>query len=81
MMKTVDLFAGCNNVRPLTTIERSYIQTFPKEFRFEGNQSNLEQMLGNAVPVKLAEYVGLCIFEYLKDNRVSPQKHLQLTLF
>jgi DNA (cytosine-5)-methyltransferase 1 len=76
-----DVYGIDNNVRPLTTIERSYIQTFPKEFRFEGNKSNLEQMLGNAVPVKLAEYVGLCIFEYLKDNSVSPRKHLQLTLF
>ncbi|WP_103867469.1 DNA cytosine methyltransferase [Aquimarina sp. I32.4] len=56
-----------NNVRPLTTIERSYIQTFPKSFKFEGTKTNLEQMIGNAVPVKLAEYVGRCIMEYLSD--------------
>ena len=46
------------NVRPLTTIERSYIQTFPKEFKLKGTKSKLEQMIGNAVPVKLAEYVA-----------------------
>lgn len=51
-------------LRPLTTIERSYIQTFPKTFEFKGNKSNLEQMIGNAVPVKLAEYVAGCILEY-----------------
>jgi DNA (cytosine-5)-methyltransferase 1 len=56
-------------LRPLTTIERSYIQTFPKTFKFKGNKSDLEQMIGNAVPVKLAEYVASCILEYI-ENRV-----------
>ncbi|MBE9095668.1 DNA cytosine methyltransferase [Tychonema sp. LEGE 07203] len=54
-------------LRPLTTIERSYIQTFPKTFKFKGNKSDLEQMIGNAVPVKLAEYVAGCILEYIED--------------
>jgi DNA (cytosine-5)-methyltransferase 1 len=47
-----------DNVRPLTTIERSYLQTFPKGFKLQGTKSELEQMIGNAVPVKLAEYVA-----------------------
>lgn len=55
-------------LRPLTTIERSYIQTFPKTFKFQGNKSDLEQMIGNAVPVKLAEYVAGCIIEYIEDS-------------
>ncbi len=54
-------------LRPLTTIERSYIQTFPRDFKFKGNKSDLEQMIGNAVPVKLGEYVANCILEYRKD--------------
>lgn len=54
-------------LRPLTTLERSYIQTFPKTFKFQGNKSDLEQMIGNAVPVKLAEYVAGCILEYIED--------------
>lgn len=49
------------DLRPLTTIERSYIQTFPKNFIFTGSKTQLEQMIGNAVPVKLAEYVANCI--------------------
>jgi DNA (cytosine-5)-methyltransferase 1 len=53
------------HLRALTTLERSYLQTFPKTFKFQGNKSELEQMIGNAVPVKLAEYVALCIREYL----------------
>lgn len=62
-------------LRPLSTIERSYIQTFPKTFKFKGNKSDLEQMIGNAVPVNLAEYVARCILEYIEDdsNRASYQ--------
>lgn len=51
-------------VRALTTIERSYVQTFPKDFKFKGTKSNLEQMIGNAVPVNLAEYVAMAIKEF-----------------
>lgn len=56
------------DLRALTTLERSYIQTFPKSFVFdEENQSktDLEQMIGNAVPVKLAEFVARCLLGYL----------------
>jgi DNA (cytosine-5)-methyltransferase 1 len=66
-------------VRPLTTIERSYLQTFPKDFKFFGNKSDLEQMIGNAVPVKLAEYVANCIKKYqtdFKENSVLQVKQL-----
>ena len=66
-------------VRPLTTIERSYLQTFPKDFKFFGNKSDLEQMIGNAVPVKLAEYVANCIKEYqadFRENKIIEPKQL-----
>lgn len=56
-------------VRPLTTIERSYIQTFPKSFIFSGNKTDMEQVIGNAVPVKLGEYVANCINEYILDRK------------
>lgn len=55
-------------VRPLTTVERSYIQTFPDNFVFKGTKTNLEQMIGNAVPVNLATFVGEAIQAYLKDK-------------
>ncbi len=67
------------NVRPLTTIERSYLQTFPKDFKFFGNKSDLEQMIGNAVPVKLAECVANSINEYqtkLADGKIIKTKQL-----
>ena len=38
----------------------------PESFIFEGNKTAVEQAIGNAVPVKLAEYVANCILEYRK---------------
>ncbi|WP_199310318.1 DNA cytosine methyltransferase [Phormidium tenue] len=55
-------------VRPLTTIERSYIQTFPESFKFFGTKTNLEQMIGNSVPVNLAYFVGSNILKYFKEE-------------
>ncbi|YAF94296.1 MAG: DNA cytosine methyltransferase [Nodularia sp. CChRGM 3473] len=56
------------NSRPLTTRERSYIQTFPHDFIFTGSKTDLEQMIGNAVPVKLAEYIAKCLLMYIQDQ-------------
>ncbi len=70
-----------DNVRPLTTIERSYIQTFPKTFKFNGTKTNLEQIIGNAVPVKLGEYVARCISEFIADKKVNKHRRFgQLTM-
>ncbi|MCL2557489.1 MAG: DNA cytosine methyltransferase [Treponema sp.] len=51
-------------VRPLTTLERSQIQTFPDNFIWEGSKTDIEQMVGNAVPVNLAKFVAHAIIEY-----------------
>lgn len=58
-----------DGIRPLTTLERSMIQTFPRNFRFLGSKTDMEQMIGNAVPVNLAKYVGECIMTYLGIQR------------
>jgi DNA (cytosine-5)-methyltransferase 1 len=63
-----DLVDITENLRPLTTIERSYIQTFPESFIFSGCKTDLEQVIGNAVPVKLAEFIANCIKEYIADK-------------
>ena len=55
-------------IRSLTTKERSLIQTFPKEFHFEGSKTDIEQMIGNAVPVNLAKYVASTIATYLSNH-------------
>jgi len=48
----------------LTTKERSLIQTFPADWEMIGARSDIEQIIGNAVPVKLAEFVGRAIKEW-----------------
>lgn len=58
-------------VRALTIEERSYVQTFPKNFIFKGTKTNLNQMIGNAVPVKLAEYVANALKAY--DCKSKPE--------
>lgn len=55
-------------VRELTTKERSYIQTFPESFVLEGKKTDLEQAIGNAVPVKLAEFIAQRIVEYSRQK-------------
>lgn len=66
-------------VRPLTTKERSLIQTFPKEWELVGGKSDLEQIIGNAVPVRLAAFVGRAIKEYLADENSYASVDLQPT--
>lgn len=64
-------------IRPLTTLERARIQTFPIDFQWPiSNKSDLEQLIGNAVPVNLAKLVGGAILAYSKsiDSRIEIDK-------
>ncbi|MDJ0536387.1 MAG: DNA cytosine methyltransferase [Xenococcaceae cyanobacterium MO_207.B15] len=70
--------ADLATVRPLTTIERSYIQTFSKTFKFQGTKTDLEQMIGNAVPVNLAKFVAKSILQYIENGDIDL---LQMSLF
>ena len=77
-----DAASVTDKVRPLTTEERSYIQTFPVGFKFQGTKTDVEQMIGNAVPVKLAEYVARALQRYIADREIgkveSPPLQLKL---
>ena len=42
----------------LSTQERAWIQTFPKDYIWIGSKTDVEQMIGNAVPVNLASFVA-----------------------
>ena len=57
--------------RCLTPKERSLIQTFPDSFTFVGGKSDVNSMIGNAVPVNLATYVGRALLNYIKENEGS----------
>lgn len=75
---SADLSEG---VRPLTTKERSLIQTFPKDYVFVGSKTEKETMIGNAVPVKLAEYVAKSILDYIAESERIKQTTLDSRKF
>lgn len=65
-------------------MESSYksgiIQTFPEDFSFDGTKTDIEQMIGNAVPVNLGYFVADAIFRYSGDERVYPRAKRRLNI-
>lgn len=56
-----------DDIRTLTTRERASVQTFPETFGFVGTKTNVNQMIGNAVPVELARRLALTATEILSE--------------
>lgn len=71
-------YVDLSKIRPLTTIERSYIQTFPKDFIFTGTKTDLEQMIGNAVPVNLAKFIAKSIQKFTENPLAGKYKATDL---
>jgi DNA (cytosine-5)-methyltransferase 1 len=63
------------NLRSLTTYERARLQTFPQEYHWIGTKTDIELMIGNAVPVKLAEFLANRIIEF---HQKSHKSYMQL---
>jgi DNA (cytosine-5)-methyltransferase 1 len=53
--------------RPLSIRESARIQTFPDSFTFHGSMSSQYRQIGNAIPVKMAEYMGQSIKDWLQQ--------------
>lgn len=72
-----------DGIRPLTTKERSFIQTFPETYKFIGTRSEIEQMIGNAVPVNLGKFVAIAIKDFIENRPLIPSvvKSKQFNLF
>ncbi len=64
-----DASSVTRRLRALTTYERARLQSFPSNFIWPGSKTDVEQMIGNAVPIKLAEFVGRIVISYLKPVR------------
>lgn len=59
-----------DGITQLTLRQRATIQTFPQDYKFENLQISrceLEQMVGNAVPVDLARFVANRLQEYIQS--------------
>lgn len=53
----------------LTTPERALIQTFPADFKWVGSKTDVEQMIGNAVPVNLAQYIAKIVNAFVEGKK------------
>jgi DNA (cytosine-5)-methyltransferase 1 len=62
------------SLRSLTSEERAWIQTFPKSFKLVGSKSDIEQVIGNAVPVKLACYVASHLAQYIQSLQTTGER-------
>lgn len=63
-----DPVAMSAEIRSLTCHERSMIQTFPSNYIWEGSKTQLNQAIGNAVPVKFAEYIANSIKQFINET-------------
>lgn len=71
-----DPVESLEGIRALTTKERSLIQTFPDDFNFSGSKTDIEQMIGNAVPVNLGKFIAESIRSYANiPAHVEPKKY------
>lgn len=66
-------------LRALTTLERALIQTFPPSFKWQGTKTDKEQMIGNAVPVKLAEFVAKALQYHINECETEKADFLQFS--
>jgi DNA (cytosine-5)-methyltransferase 1 len=65
--------AAIADAKPLTSKQRSRIQTFSQEFEFDDDLFawEMDLMVANAVPVELARFVAMAITEYERMSRVN----------
>ena len=60
-------FGDKGTTRRLSWREAAAIQTFPTDLEFSGDLTSIYKQIGNAVPVKLAEFVANYIRPYLEQ--------------
>ncbi len=63
------VFGSNGETRRLSWREVAAIQTFPRETTFFGDLTSIYKQIGNAVPVKLAEFVANYIRPYLEEAK------------
>ncbi len=60
--------------RVISAREMARLQTFPDTFIFEGSMKKAMWQIGNAVPPRLAECIGLALVPYLNDIVLNRKK-------
>jgi DNA (cytosine-5)-methyltransferase 1 len=64
------------SVRYFTVFEAKKLQTFPDNFIITGTWGEALRQIGNAVPVALAEKLGVALWDLLNDGPTSPNHSL-----
>jgi DNA (cytosine-5)-methyltransferase 1 len=72
--------APADQVRALTPQERARIQTFPISHVFEGTRTDIDMMVANAVPTRLAAHVAGAIMEFEAASCVRPDDQFRVWL-
>ena len=62
-------FGHPDQPRSISLREGALLQTFPMDFKFEGNKVDIARQIGNAVPPVLAECVGKSIIDAYERGR------------
>lgn len=63
-----DAAKSFKKIRALTSMERALLQTFPEDFVFVGLKTSVEQMIGNAVPVNMANFIAQRLMEKISGK-------------
>ncbi|WP_297944792.1 DNA cytosine methyltransferase [uncultured Campylobacter sp.] len=58
-----------NQARTITMREAALLQTFPMDYEFLGSSVYVFKMIGNAVPVLLANKIAIAIANILKGQK------------
>ena len=63
-----DAAKNFEKIRALNSSERALLQSFPEDFVFLGPKTSVEQMIGNAVPVNMANFIAQRLMEKISGK-------------
>lgn len=62
--------------RPITHREAARLQSFPDDHRFVGSKISIARQIGNAVPPRLAEHIGIAVAEAIDKTSGKARRRM-----
>lgn len=72
-----DAALATDNLRALTLRELALVQTFPPSFVWAGTKSDMEQMVGTAVPPSMARFIAAALMRFIGEVRKAGTEEQQ----